>query len=129
MAIKFTQAEESAHTNEHTVQVQMINLLAKAIIEDKDKDEIMKILDQLITFSQVHFMSEQLIMRQHSYDGFDEHEIEHAELIDHLQEAKEKSLFDENHLKSNSFDRLRSKLLNHIATHDQRLSAFLSSQN
>lgn len=128
MTIKTTPTEKPSHNKEHTIQVEMITLLATAITEQKPRDEIIKILNQLLQFSQVHFMSEQLIMRQHSYDGFDEHENEHGELIDQLQSAKKKLLSDETQLDKYDFNELRGQLLNHIATQDHKLSAFLSRQ-
>ena len=128
MTIKVTPTEKPTHIQEHTIQVQLINLLVNAVTEDRGRDEVVKILDQLIQFSQVHFMSEQLIMRQHSYDGFDEHENEHGELIDLLQAEKQKMLSEEIRLNRDDLNQLRDKLLNHIATQDQKLSDFLSSQ-
>jgi hemerythrin len=129
MTIKVTPTEKPTHIQEHTIQVQLINLLVNAVTEDRGRDEVVKILDQLMQFSQVHFMSEQLIMRQHSFDGFDEHENEHGELIDQLQESKQGILSDETRLNKEGVYQLREKLLSHIATQDQKLSAFLSNQN
>ncbi len=129
MTIKVTPTEKPTHIQEHTIQVQLINLLVNAGIEGRGKDEVMKILDQLLQFSQVHFMSEHLIMRQYSYDGFDEHENDHDELIDQLQAAKQKLRSDENRLDTYRLNQLRDKLLNHIATLDQKLSDFLVVQN
>ena len=129
MTVKVTPTEKPTHYQEHTIQVQLINLLENALSEKRGRDEIVKILDQLLQFSQVHFMSEHLIMRQHSYDGFDEHDNEHGELIDQFQEVKQNIRSDETRLDEHNFNHLRDKLLNHIATQDQKLSDFLSSQN
>ena len=128
MAIKVIPTEKLTHKEEHSVQVQLINLLTKALTEQRDDEEVIEILDQILKFSEVHFMSEQLIMRQHSYDGFDEHENEHRELVDQLQKVKQKLLSDETRLTREDFDRVRSAMLNHIATQDQKLADFLSVQ-
>lgn len=129
MTVKVTPTAKPTHNQEHTIQVQMISLLETAIAQDRETDEIMKILDQLLEFSQVHFMSEHLIMRQHSYEGFDEHENEHGTLIDQLQAAKQRILSGEQPLNKQHFEQLRQNLLNHIATQDQKLSMFLARQN
>lgn len=122
----FTQAEASGIDKEHTIQIQMLNLLSKAVSENSKDSEKEEILDQLISFSQVHFMSENLVMRQHSYPGFDEHDNEHGTLMDGLYELKKQVQESASGLDLKNLHDLRQMLINHIVSQDKRFSTFLA---
>lgn len=123
----FIQSEGATIDKEHTVQIQLINLLAKAVIDNKGDSEKAEILDQLISFTQVHFMSEGLVMRQHSFEDYDEHNHEHDAMIDHLNKLKKKVQSGSTSLDLQKLNELRSMLLNHIGNQDQRFSAYLAA--
>ena len=124
----YTQYEATTVDKEHSIQIQLINLLSKAVSDEAADEEKLSILNQLLNFSQMHFMSEQLIMRQHDYDGYDEHNNEHMALVDYLQELKQTVNEEKSGLKLQQLDDLQNRLLNHIDTQDQKLSMFLSEQ-
>ena len=126
MNTSYTQAEELTVVNEHSVQIRLINLLSKAVSDGADNDEKLSILKQLIQFSQVHFMSEQLIMRQHGYHGYDEHDNEHVALVDYLHELERALTGQDSGLEQEQLNELRERMLNHIGSQDQKLSMFLS---
>lgn len=107
------------------MQIQMLNLLTKAVNENRKNSEKIEILDQLISFTQVHFMSEKLIMRKHSYAGYDEHDQEHEQLIDRLNELKQQVNSNSDGLDLEKLNQLRNLLLNHISIQDKRFSQFL----
>lgn len=114
--------EESIH-HEHTMQIRMIDLLRKP--DGSADSHKTSILDQLIAYTDVHFMSEQLVMRQHSYDGYDAHCSDHDELMSRLQVLAEIAHEDKGALDSAAIEKLRTGLLTHIGTHDRKLSEFL----
>ena len=123
----FTREESTSLVKEHTLQIELIHLLENSIVEKKSDSEKITILDQLISFSQVHFMSEQLVMRHHSYDGYDEHEIDHIALVEQLQELKDQVNSGSTSIDQPAINQLRDMLINHINSHDQKLSSFLTS--
>ncbi|MEH6472529.1 MAG: hemerythrin family protein [Halopseudomonas sp.] len=122
-----TEQENATINREHAVQIGMVDLLNQAITEDRPDSEKVKILDQLIDYTDVHFMSEQLIMRQHSYEEFEAHDNDHDALMERLkdlkQQAQASALFNEN----KALMELRGLLLSHIATYDRKLSTYLHS--
>ncbi|WP_186297666.1 bacteriohemerythrin [Sedimenticola selenatireducens] len=122
-----SQTEESTIAGEHAVQISMIDLLRRSIKEGKSIDEKTAILDQLISYTEVHFMSEQLIMRQHSYEGYDEHDGEHDILMEQLLTINNQVLSNETRLEIKLLRELRELLLTHIATHDKKLANYLAS--
>ncbi|MCW8890627.1 MAG: hypothetical protein OQL20_08220, partial [Sedimenticola sp.] len=109
------------------VQIGMINLLSQAIKDEKSTIEKTIILDQLISYTEVHFLSEQLIMRQHSYEGYDEHDAQHDDLMERLLRIKDNVLSETASLESTLLNELRDLLVNHIATQDRMLTNYLQS--
>lgn len=123
---RYTPSEGSAIENEHSKQIQMINLLTQAVIENKAQAEKEAILDQLIDFSQVHFSSEKMIMREYSYDRYEEHDKDHEALIERLNKLKSQVHSNSNGLDLQTLNSLRNMLLRHISSQDLRFATFLS---
>ena len=127
MTDAISQSEEATIDREHAVQLGMIDLLSNAIDEDKPNSEKIKVLEQLIAYTEVHFMSEQLIMRQHSYEGFEAHESEHDLLMDQLLNMKEEIIQKAVYIDKLALKELRRLILTHIATQDRLLSDYIAS--
>lgn len=73
---------------EHHIQLGLIQALCDAVSDDADAWLVQQILDRLTAYSDVHFMSEQLLMRLSSYPDYDTHILDHDELIERLETAK-----------------------------------------
>lgn len=84
------------------------------------------ILDQLVAYTAVHFMAEQLLMRLHGYSGFDAHQQEHDRLIEQVQELQQRFRSGDMTLTLATIDSLEAWLVGHIHGMDQALSAFLN---
>ena len=128
MTDTLSQSEEAIIDREHAVQLGMIDLLSDAIAENKLNREKLEILEQLVSYTEVHFMSEQLIMRQHSYDGFEAHESEHDILMDQLHNIKDEVTQKAVYVDKRALKELRRLLLTHIATQDRLLSDYLATR-
>ena len=74
---------------EHDLQMQMLDSLSKSIEEGGDASPANYILEQFIEFSDMHFLSEQLVMRLHSYPGYEPHLEEHTRLMKKVREIRE----------------------------------------
>ena len=110
---------------EHDVQMQMLDSLAAAV-ENRGNFASMKlVLEQFIEFSDMHFLSEQLVMRLHSYPGYEAHMEEHTRLMKKLREIREKVFRDEKILGLELIKELRAWLLAHMASHDMAFGEFL----
>ena len=110
---------------EHDVQMQMLDSLAAAV-ENRGNFASMKlVLEQFIEFSDLHFLSEQLVMRLHSYPGYEAHMEEHTRLMKKLREIREKVFRDEKILGLELIKELRAWLLAHMASHDKAFGEFL----
>ena len=70
---------------EHRLEFDLIRALQEASDQRRDPEVVTPILDQLIDFTEAHFLSEELLMRLASYDGYSEHAEEHQELLESLK--------------------------------------------
>lgn len=57
--------------NEHRVQFGMFNALREAISAAREKERLESLFGQLLEHSNVHFMSEQLLMPLHDYPEYE----------------------------------------------------------
>jgi hemerythrin-like metal-binding protein len=70
---------------EHGVQVQLLEALQAALSSGADRGQAEEVLDRLLVFSDMHFGSEELLMRLHSYPRYGQHVDEHRRLIETLR--------------------------------------------
>lgn len=103
---------------EHRVQLGLINALCDAVEARTDSDEIGRLLESLVEYSKAHFLSEELLMRLDSYDGFDEHVEDHADMLDTLAAMADTYRVDERELIPGQARKLLAFLVRHIETRD-----------
>jgi hemerythrin len=70
---------------EHGLQLQLLDALEAGIAAGADPLATAEILEKLLDYSDVHFGSEELLMRLHSYPRYGLHVEEHRRLVDQLQ--------------------------------------------
>jgi hemerythrin len=69
---------------EHGIQLGLIEAAAAALKSNDHRT--MELLEQLYTYSQAHFMSEQLLMRLSAQQNYHGHDREHELLLQELDE-------------------------------------------
>ena len=103
---------------EHRVQVALINALC-AVVEDRATgEEIGRILERLVDYSKAHFLSEELLMRLDSYDGFDQHVEDHADMLDALAAMVDTHRVGRTELIPGQARSMLAFLVRHIETRD-----------
>ena len=70
---------------EHQLQVQLLGSLQSAVASSAPRPEIGALLQQLEDASNVHFGSEELLMRLHSWERYEQHVEEHRLLLEELR--------------------------------------------
>lgn len=78
---------QSTIEEEHRVQFALIRALQQAVDAGEERETVEALLQQLIDFSEAHFLSEELLMRLASYDEYDEHAENHQQLLESLRTA------------------------------------------
>jgi len=109
---------ESVDT-EHRLQVSLVNALEELLRRQDDLPLAEKTLAQLVDFTSVHFLSEELMMRLYAYPQHDAHCAEHARLVDQAREIGKGLSAGGAASALASTARLREWLTSHIRSQDQ----------
>ena len=113
---------------EHDLQMQLLDSLSQAIQRGGDLSPMKYILEQFIEFSDMHFLSEQLVMRLHGYPGYEPHLEEHTRLMKKVREIRANMLKGENDPSLVLVQELKDWLMTHIATEDVAFGTFLKAK-
>jgi hemerythrin len=116
---------EKTIDSEHDVQTQLLDSLSHALQEVDGLSPANYILDQFIEFSDMHFLSEQLVMRLHGYPGYEPHLEEHTRLMKKVREIRSSVNSGEAKIGFQLVQQLREWLLAHIAIEDVAFGEFL----
>jgi hemerythrin len=110
---------------EHDLQMQLLDSLSQALAKGGDFSPTRYLLEQFIEFSDMHFLSEQLVMRLHGYPGYEPHLEEHTRLMKKVREIRENVFKGEKAPSLQLIVELREWLLTHIAIEDAAFGEFL----
>ena len=113
---------------EHDLQMQLLDSLSQAIQRGGELSPMKYILEQFIEFSDMHFLSEQLVMRLHSYPGYEPHLEEHTRLMKKVREVRANLMKGENQPSLVLVRELKDWLITHIATEDVAFGEFLKKK-
>ncbi len=108
---------------EHHVQLGLAQTLCEAASTGVDAALAREILDQLVAYSDVHFLSEQLLMRLCSYPDYDDHLSDHDRLMLKLEAARQRN-GEEQTLAPSEAEAILALLAQHISTRDRRFVDF-----
>jgi hemerythrin len=106
---------------EHGVQLQLVEALQAALGSGADRGHAEELLDRLLVFTDMHFGSEELLMRLHSYPRYGLHVDEHRRLLESLREIHAR--IQRGDRPSDLVDELRRWLVGHIAGMDRDFAA------
>jgi hemerythrin len=112
---------------EHQVQLGLVDALCTAVGKAGGETDIREILDRLLEYSRIHFLSEQLLMRLHAYPEYETHAVEHDRMIAAMEEIRQS--WQEGRLESRReiIEALRHDLIGHIHRQDRELGRHLTS--
>lgn len=113
---------------EHDLQMQLLDSLSQAIQRGGELSPMKYILEQFIEFSDMHFLSEQLVMRLHGYPGYEPHLEEHTRLMKKVREIRANLMKGEHEPSLVLVRELRDWLVEHIATEDAAFGNFLKTK-
>jgi hemerythrin len=111
--------------SEHALQARLVAVLREAVETGRDHAVIAEILRRVEDTSNVHFMSEELLMRLDAYDQYGQHVEEHRKLLDQLAELRSRFEADPSTDLKPSISFIESWLGNHIKGMDRRFTESL----
>src|SRR6266508_2363014 len=71
----------AAMDREHSSQLGLLNDLKVAVRSGADDSVVYALLTELVEHTNLHFLSEQLLMRLHAYEAYESHFLEHERLL------------------------------------------------
>lgn len=115
----------AAVDGEHRLQIELVKALEEALRLRHPRERTAQILKQLLDYTNVHFLAEDLVMRLHAYPGYQAHLHEHEKLTAQLQELERHFAAGEFAPSRELVAALKVWLAEHIQTMDRGLAAFL----
>ena len=120
-----TSSDANNIDNEHRVQLGMLKALCDAVEAGGPAEKIHEILEQLIAYSELHFTSEELLMRLYAYPDYDDHVLDHEAMTERMQQILQHYSEGQKSMALQTANEMREFLLGHINSRDQALSQFL----
>jgi hemerythrin len=104
---------------EHRLQVSLINALEALLGRGDDPALAERTAGQLVDFTSVHCLSEELVMRLHAYPQLDAHLLEHGRLMERVRDLREQVVDGARAEASGAIAGLRTWLVEHVRSMDQ----------
>ena len=67
--------------DQHGILMDTMNELRLAVVRGLGREQVCEVLDRLIEFTRMHFSSEEKLMEQHLFPGWEEHRVEHQRIL------------------------------------------------
>ena len=114
---------------EHRLQVTLVNAIEELVRQGKDAELTAKTIAQLVEFTNVHFLSEELMMRLYSYPQHDAHKVEHARLIEQVARIQQQATSGESKTALDTVRELHEWLTKHIKSFDQAFALWCAKNH
>ncbi len=113
---------------QHKRLIAIINDLFDAMTEGKGKDALEEIVNGLISYTQLHFKTEEQYFDRFGYPDSSSHKIEHADFIQKISSFKEGVDRRQLGLSSEVLNFLSGWLKNHILKTDKKYSVYFNEK-
>lgn len=123
----FNAAANAETDHEHQVQLGLLQALCDATRDNGGAALVGEIVEQLIAYSEAHFMSEELLMRLKSYDDYEGHVDEHIHMLEMLTRIATDHATGHSSLVTGKAEEVLGFIGRHIATRDRRFADFVRS--
>ncbi len=119
---------EELMDSEHRAQLRLLELFEKSLIEGKGKDDLVIVLDRLIEFTNLHFLTEEMQMQAQAYPRLGMHVKEHDMLLDQARKIQAVFNVDDRTMTEAEIVTLRRWLTDHIRTKDLAFVRYLEQK-
>ena len=117
--------DASSVDNEHRIQLGMLKALCDAVEAGEPAEKVHELLEQLTAYSELHFMSEELLMRMYSYPDYDDHVLDHEAMTERLKQIMQRYSEGKDSMALQTAIEMLEFLVGHINSRDQALNDFL----
>lgn len=112
---------------EHAAQIRYMDAFAAALLAGSDEHDRVIALDRVVEFTNLHFMSEEMLMKQHAYPAADDHHRQHEQLLVQLRKMQDAFNRGDQSMTAKELATLRACLTDHILTTDKTFADFLAA--
>jgi len=113
---------------EHGLQLRLVDALEGAVAEGREREMADGILEQLLEYTRVHFLAEELMMRIEGYPGYEAHVEEHGDLERQLESLRSDYGRGDRTVTLETVHTLRNWVAGHVEMHDRAFTRFLASR-
>ncbi|MBT8048188.1 MAG: hemerythrin family protein [Xanthomonadales bacterium] len=107
--------------DEHNVQLGLLDAAVSAV-DRQSFDQAWQLVEQLHEYTQAHFMSEQLLLRQSARPNYDGHLEDHERLMNELDQARQFLRKDDYSATLSALRSHHSHLIDHIRSWDRSIA-------
>ncbi len=122
---QFNEHANDTTDREHQVQLDLLEKLFQAIDSGQNATEVNELVSELMSYSEAHFMSEELLMRMKSYDDYEAHLEDHLHMLEALRDIAAQSASGQKTLLAGKARDTLGFITQHIATRDKRLADYV----
>jgi len=119
---------ESRIDKEHQLYFELLNHICVESEKGGSKEKLTRLLNELTLFIRFHFMAEENLMIDSSYDDYDNHRAAHIYCMESLK-TKMFDFRDDNIKAGVILDFATEWFLMHISSHDKRLGSYMALQS
>ena len=106
--------------DQHKVLVDLMNELNNAMLYEKGKNEIMRIVKGLVDYTEYHFNYEEGLLKKHGYGDLDNHKKLHVKFVNQIKDVQRELERGEKEMSKDILDFLKSWLIQHIMGTDTK---------
>jgi hemerythrin len=110
--------------SEHDLMLGVVRALEGAVASGP-RPQVEALLQQLSEFTRVHFATEEIMMRLYAYPEFGRHQLEHAKLVDQIDQVRAEFASGSVQPTKSFATALRHWFTEHVRTHDLALARFV----
>jgi hemerythrin len=114
--------------SQHKTLVNLINDLHQAMMKRAGKEQMGKVIGELLKYTKNHFTAEENLLRSRAYPELKIQEAEHASFVQAITDFQKKFQNNELGLTLQMMDFLKDWLSHHILVVDMKYSAFLNAK-
>jgi hemerythrin len=114
--------------DQHKRLIDLANLLNDQMGAGKGRAVLDKVFNELVSYTQGHFATEERLMAQHGFSQSDRHKEEHRKLVATVADLKKKHDGGDNVLTAQVMTFLRDWLTKHILNTDKTLGRELNQK-
>jgi hemerythrin len=113
---------------QHKKLVKLLNQLHEGLLAHREEESLTSILTELVNYTDWHFLTEERLMRNHRYHGYEAHQKEHETLTRKVLEFQRTFQLSAPTIAVEVMDFLKSWLANHILQTDKLLGSFFKEK-